>query len=190
MTIHIDSAIGWTWAVLALVWAVGLFSTKRTVRVQTPGSRLFQLALFALGFALLNGRWFRNGWLAVRIVPDLPGLALTGLALTIAGCVFAIWARITLGANWSGRATVKQNHELITRGPYSLARHPIYTGLTVALAGTALAGGEWRCMAGLAVILFGFMTKMAQEERLMMQAFPEAYPRYRQQVKALIPGVL
>jgi protein-S-isoprenylcysteine O-methyltransferase Ste14 len=55
--------------------------------------------------------------------------------------------------------------------------------------GTALAVGEWRCILGLIIIVLMFLVKMSQEERLMMETFPAAYPEYRQRVKALIPGV-
>ena len=190
MKIDAMTGIGWAWAALALVWFAGLATTKPTVRSQSAGTRLFQLLVFALGFALIGRNWFESGWPGIRIVPDLPWIAMTGLALTVAGCAFAIWARIALGGNWSGRATVKQDHELVTTGPYALARHPIYSGIALALAGTALAGGQWRHVLGLIVILFGMMAKMSQEERLMLQTFPEAYPQYRRRVKALVPGVL
>ena len=50
---------------------------------------------------------------------------------------FTVWARIVLGRNWSGIVTVKQDHELITAGPYRWVRHPIYTGLLIAFAGSA-----------------------------------------------------
>jgi protein-S-isoprenylcysteine O-methyltransferase Ste14 len=190
MAIEAMTGIGWAWAALALVWLAGMLSTKRSVRSQSAGTRIFQLVVFGLGFVLMSGRWFEPGSLAVRVVPNLSWIALTGLGLTIAGCAFAIWARIALGSNWSGRASVKQDHELITSGPYALARHPIYTGIALALLGTALAGGEWRHVLGLLSVLFGMLAKMSQEERLMMQTFPEAYRLYRQRVKALIPGVI
>jgi protein-S-isoprenylcysteine O-methyltransferase Ste14 len=190
MKLDAMSGIGWAWAALALVWLIGLASTKRTVRAQAAGTRLFQLLVFVLGFTLMSRNWFEYGWLGSRVAPDLPWIAVTGLALTVAGCTFAIWARIKLGGNWSGRATVKQDHELITTGPYALARHPIYTGIALALLGTAMAGGEWRHVLGFVIVLFGMMAKMSQEERLMMQTFPEAYPVYRRRVKALIPGVM
>ena len=85
---------------------------------------------------------------------------------------------------------MKEGHELIVIGPYSLARHPIYTGIMIAVLGTAFAIGQIRCLLGTLVILLALIVKMSQEERLMMQTFPEAYPRYRRRVKALIPGVL
>lgn len=189
MTLNVDSAIGTTWAVLALVWFVGLAFTKRTVRSQPAGARLFHLVLVLMGFALLGSHWFDSGWLSARIVPVSEGLRWTGVAATMAGCAFAIWARLTLGSNWSGRATVKADHELITWGPYSVARHPIYTGILLGGLGTSLVTCEWRCVLGIVLLALAFLVKMSQEERLMMQTFPVDYPAYRNRVKALVPGV-
>lgn len=187
--LNVSAAIEYTWTALALVWLVGLAFTKRTVRAQRPGTRLFHLALIALGFTLLSDRWLTQGWLGMRFIPGIRSIAVAGLALTIGGCGFAIWARLTLGGNWSGRATVKADHDLITTGPYAIARHPIYTGLLVAVVGTALADGEWHGVLAAVLILLALLVKMSQEERLMMQTFPAAYPAYRQRVKALIPGI-
>jgi protein-S-isoprenylcysteine O-methyltransferase Ste14 len=184
------SAIGYPWGVLGLIWLVGLAFTKRTVRRQPTGPRLFHLVLASAGFCLLGSNWFAGGWLATRFLPTSSELELAGLAVTIGGCAFAIWARLTLGRNWSSEATVKAGHELVTTGPYAFARHPIYTGLVAAAVGTAIAIGEVRSILGLVLIVLAFMVKMSQEENLMMQTFPEAYPLYRQRVKALIPGLL
>jgi protein-S-isoprenylcysteine O-methyltransferase Ste14 len=189
MNFNVESAINLTWATVAVVWIVGLAYTKRTLRSQSASARWFHIALGALGFSLLSHRWIRSGWLATRFVPDDGRIAMGGLILTMAGCAFAIWARVTLGGNWSGRATVKADHQLITNGPYALTRHPIYTGLLVAIAGTALAIGAWRGVLAVLVILLALLMKMSQEEKLMIQTFPMAYPAYRQRVKALIPGI-
>jgi protein-S-isoprenylcysteine O-methyltransferase len=189
MTFNVNTAIGCTWGALGLVWLIGLAFTKRTVRSQRSGARAFHMVLVLFGFALVGSRYFRQGWLGVRFLPDTPTWAVMGLVLTLVGCLFAIWARLTLGGNWSGRATVKANHELIVSGPYALARHPIYMGLLLAAAGTGLARGEWRCILGIVLIALAFAIKIGQEERLMLQTFPLAYPQYRQRVKALIPGI-
>jgi protein-S-isoprenylcysteine O-methyltransferase Ste14 len=125
----------------------------------------------------------------MRFLPMTQWIFFAGLTLEMAGAVFAVWARLALGGNWSGRPSLMAGHELITSGPYAVARHPIYTGLILAVAGTALAIGEWRCLLSVFVIFLAFLMKIDEEERLMMQAFPETYPGYRQRVKALIPGV-
>jgi protein-S-isoprenylcysteine O-methyltransferase Ste14 len=158
------------------------------------GARAFQLALAVLGTMLMASQSLNEGWMAFSFIPPIYEAHMAfdwiGLSLTVAGCLFACWARLALGGNWSGDVTVKANHELIVKGPYSLARHPIYTGLLAAAVGTTLVIGKWRSVVGLAVVVLMLMLKMSQEERLMTQQFPESYPDYRQRVKALIPGLL
>lgn len=184
---------GYCWIALGILWTVGLLFHKPAVRRQSVGTRLFHLGLAALGFSLLGSRWFQVGWLGMSFLPPLGPAQRTaeiiGAMLTVAGCLFAAWARIALGSNWSGAATVKNSHELITEGPYSLARHPIYTGLLTAVLGTGLVIGEWRSIIGVIVIFLALAAKISQEERLMLQEFPAAYRQYRQRVRALIPGL-
>jgi protein-S-isoprenylcysteine O-methyltransferase Ste14 len=189
MVINVSSAISYTWEAVAVVWLAAFPFAKRAVRSQSARGRVFHLLLVLVGFTLLGSHYLRQGWLGMRFRPDSAALAWMGVAITAAGCGFAIWARLALGANWSGRATVKANHELVASGPYSVARHPIYAGLLLACFGTALAEGEWRCILGLAFIIAGFIMKIGAEERMMIETFPRAYPQYRRRVKALIPGL-
>jgi len=192
MNFNLDSLslIGYIWEALGISWVAGMVFTKRTAQAQSVGSRLLHIVFVLTGAILLGAPQLQIGWLGEHFVPATSAVRMIALAITLAGCLFAAWARLILGANWSGRVTLKQSHELITAGPYSLARHPIYTGLLVASVGTALAIGEWKCIIGLPLIVLAFITKIRQEESLMMQAFPDTYPTYRKRVKALIPGVI
>jgi protein-S-isoprenylcysteine O-methyltransferase Ste14 len=79
---------------------------------------------------------------------------------------------------------------LIRSGPYAFVRHPIYTGLLLALAGTVIVVGRWRAVIALVVLLAGLIFKIGVEERFMTEQFGEAYARYRSQVAALIPFVV
>lgn len=178
-----------TWETLGILWLIGLGFTKRTVRTRAPGARLFYMLVALLAFLFLAGNKFDSGWFGAPFVPASPAGEWLGAAITLCGCVFAASARLTLGANWSGRPTVKVGHELIIRGPYALVRHPIYTGLLLAAAGTAIAIGKWSCLIGLLLLVIAFLLKISQEERLMLETFPHSYPGYRKRVRALIPGV-
>jgi protein-S-isoprenylcysteine O-methyltransferase Ste14 len=186
----LSSGIAITWLVLAIVWVTGALKGKRTLKSQTTASRSIQVALMIAGYILLANQRLEYGFLAVRFVPDAEWIRIAGLLVAIAGAAFAIWARIMLGRNWSGRITLKVDHELIERGPYALARHPIYTGLLTTIAATALLVGTLRGVCAFVLLLSAIGYKMIQEERLMEATFPDAYPAYRRHVKALIPWIL
>ena len=120
---------------------------------------------------------------------DSVALAAAGSALFAAGLGLAIWARIYLGRNWGMPMTRKDEPELVTSGPYRFVRHPIYSGILLALLGTALASDLYLLIV---VALMGayFIHAARVEERLMASAFPDAYASYRAQSKMLIPFVL
>ena len=186
---HAELGIRYCWTALGCVWIVGLFRLKPVKYSQPAGPRMFHLALASLGFGMLGSTAFSQRWFSEQMIPHTPAAASLGFAATLAGCALAAWARVVLGGNWSARATQKAGHELIVRGPYRMVRHPIYTGLLLASAGTAIVFGQARCLVGLGVILLALIVKMSQEERLMLHAFPREYATYRTRVKALVPGV-
>ena len=113
-----------------------------------------------------------------------------GAVLTLAGLLVTVWARVHLGRNWSGTITVKQDHELITSGPYRLVRRPIYSGLLLAFMGGALARGEWRGIVAVVLTFWAFWWKLRTEEQWMREQFGLAYEEYAHRVAALVPFVL
>jgi protein-S-isoprenylcysteine O-methyltransferase Ste14 len=128
--------------------------------------------------------------LGVRWLPQTLWSFWLGALLTLAGLLFAAWARVHIGSNWSGIVTIKQGHELITTGPYALVRHPIYTGLSAAFLGSAVALGESRGLLALVLVVGSFWMKLKFEERWMRRQFGRAYDEYAGRVRALIPFVL
>ncbi|MGO9240198.1 MAG: methyltransferase family protein [Bryobacteraceae bacterium] len=124
-----------------------------------------------------------------RFLPlAIPVLA-AGLALSITGLIFCIWARRHLGRNWSGNITIKVDHRLIRSGPYGRLRHPIYTGILTMYLGTAIVSGNYLALLGLAMALFAYARKLRLEEANLRTAFPADYESYRRATWALIPGL-
>jgi protein-S-isoprenylcysteine O-methyltransferase Ste14 len=176
------------WIAWVLYWLFMAFATKRTIeRGGFVGYRLVTLIFFAACVAigrLLDVSAQSQLWqatLALGVVSD---------CIVLAGAAFTVWARITLGRNWSAEVTFKQDHELIESGPYALARHPIYTGLIVMALGTAINYGRAVGFALLLALCGGLWWKARQEERVMSRHFPDAYAEYRTRVHAIIPFVL
>lgn len=176
------------WAAWLLYWLLMAFSTKRTVeRRGFFGYRLVALVCFAGTFAverLLQVSPQSHLWhtaLLLGIATDF---------VVFAGVAFSVWARVTLGRNWSAEVTFKEDHELIESGPYALARHPIYTGLLLMTLGTAINYGRAVGLALFVAVCGALWWKARREEQVMSQHFPDAYARYKARVRAVVPFVL
>jgi protein-S-isoprenylcysteine O-methyltransferase Ste14 len=183
-------AFGCAWGALVLVWAWGWRISKPTSHRPEGLNSMVPYLPVLIGVALLRMHVLPESWIKEPLWPHSLVLDAAGLAVTVLGAVFAIWSRVTLGRNWSSVPQVKEQHELVVQGPYRIVRHPIYTGLILAVAGTGLALDK-RIWLFMVVLIFAtYWLKIRVEERLMMETFPEEYPEYRRRVKALIPGIL
>jgi protein-S-isoprenylcysteine O-methyltransferase Ste14 len=181
-----------SWLAIFGYWIWSARRLKRTARFENPLKQLLLYWLPMIGaFYLLGpGERFGHGWLREQFVPHSTLVYSLGLALCVAGAALAIWARHLLGANWSGNVQVKEDHELITAGPYSRVRHPIYTGLLAMFAGSALMVGDIRGLVALAVMSVSFWLKLRAEEKWMLEQFGDRYRRYMQGTRALVPGLV
>jgi protein-S-isoprenylcysteine O-methyltransferase Ste14 len=188
MTIDVLRLINALWILAGVYWALTALRAKRVVRKEQYASRVLHIAVMCIAFDLLFGS-APSGLLGARYLPNDAWIAWTGFALAAAGLAFAVWARTMLGANWSGTVAIKSGHELVRTGPYAWVRHPIYSGLLLAILGTALALGEIRGPLAFLVALLGWGIKSILEERFLIDQFDADYVRYSSEVKRLIPFV-
>ncbi len=180
--------VGLAWIAFALVWLISAFGAKRN----------------------LSTSWWRSSWLRTIIVigvyflfrPQIEHLAVIGYVsfrnpvlgaigaiLTVIGIGIAIWARFYIGRNWGMPMTLKENRELVTDGPYSYIRHPIYAGIMLAIIGSALVVGPWLLAIFIIYFLF-FLFSATSEEKTLMKEFPDTYPAYKERTKMLVPFIL
>src|SRR5439155_4256533 len=178
------------WILFSVIWLSAAFWTKRSVYQESRWQRLrYVIPILVGGFLLAKGHRLSDP-LNLRVIPHVTALAWTGVVLCVAGLAFCIWARFTLGRNWSGVVTLKGGHELITNGPYALVRHPIYIGLLTMFVATVIVLGH---VAGIIAMPFVFVSlwiKLRHEEKLMLTKFPNEYAAYQRRVKRLIPFIL
>jgi len=177
------------WCLWLAYWTISARGNKAVVRRESLVSRLLHLGPLAIAALLLSARSLPGGWLCGRFVPQGQMTSLAGLLIVVIGLGFTVWARVHLGRNWSGTVTLKADHELVRSGPYSIVRHPIYTGLLLGFLGSAVALGEWRGLLATALVFAGFWRKLRLEERWMREVFGPQYERYQAEVPALIPGL-
>lgn len=116
-------------------------------------------------------------------------LAAVGAVLAWAGAAFTIWAKLTLGRWFSASFGVKQGHELVTRGPYAIVRHPMYAGLLVFGAGLGLAYDSALTLGVAALFSVPLVLHALIEEQLFARHFGDAWSAYRARVPMLVPGL-
>jgi protein-S-isoprenylcysteine O-methyltransferase Ste14 len=177
------------WALILVVWIASSFYTRKAVRHAKPILQVVATSLIALAFFLL----FQprpKGSLNLRLTDVPVTVAIVADAVLLGAVGFAIWARLTLGRNWSGAlASVGENHELVVVGPYRYVRHPIYAGFLVAMLATAVIIGTVASYLAVLVAALAFLMRIGMEEALMLSQFPDAYRAYRAKTAALIPGL-
>ena len=176
--------------IILVVWVVfWLYWLAASVGVKPGRSRWGRTVGIRLGIAvivvvLLHAKTFK----AQTNAGD-PWLAGIGLAVVLSGLAVAVWARLYLGRNWGTPMSEKVDPELVTTGPYGSVRHPIYSGIVLAMAGTAIAL-SWYWLIAVALLGASFVYSAIVEEQNMTRLFPDAYPAYRRRTKMLIPFLL
>jgi protein-S-isoprenylcysteine O-methyltransferase Ste14 len=180
----IDIIIGVGWIVFWAYWLVMAFTAKagRSRWTQFAGVRVGIILVILL---LIRPRFF-NGHGAATGNPWLLGI---GLAIFVLGLALAVWARVYLGRNWGMPMSQRADPDLVTTGPYGRIRHPIYTGIILGMAGTAIAVSTYWLIA-VAILGAFFLVSAVVEERAMAKLFPAAYPPYKRATKMLIPYVI
>jgi protein-S-isoprenylcysteine O-methyltransferase Ste14 len=175
------------WCILVAVWFLWSFAIKRTKRSETLRERVQHIVPLLLAFWLIFNAPKHLLWLNLRLLPDVPIARWTGLFITALGMAISIWARLTLGANWSGTVTLKDNHELIRAGLYSRIRHPIYTGILVGVVGTAIIQGELRGLLGFLILLLTLHLKAKREEGFLYQEFGPGFIEHQRRTGMFLP---
>jgi protein-S-isoprenylcysteine O-methyltransferase Ste14 len=181
---------GYLWITWWLLWIALAFGSKKTKQREGLVSRLtYILVAWLAMYAMLSTRSL-GAWARVEILPYQAWMGPLGIAITALGFALTLWARFTLGRNWSGNVTIKVDHELIRTGPYRIVRHPIYTGIIVALIGTAIARDQWRGVVAVVLLWASFTIKRLKEEQFMRKTFGEQYVDYSRTTGAIFPAVL
>lgn len=181
------------WIAFLLSWQViwtKTADTKITQRLEPAGSRILRVVALLIVIVLLLTTRIPLPWLYWQLWPLGIWPFWVGAAVTVAGLLFAVWARRHLGSNWSSSVTIKQGHELITTGPYALVRHPIYTGILTGFFGTAIALSQVRGVIAFVLVFLVFWAKLRIEEEWMRSQFGETYAAYARQTAALVPYLL
>jgi protein-S-isoprenylcysteine O-methyltransferase Ste14 len=183
------SIIGILWLVWIVYWVASAAGAKKSIR-----DTLWRRGVVIRLVLVVGLIWFlRSPGARQFVVRDGPFpanrlVSSAGVLLCALGLGFTVWARVHLGRNWGMPMTVREDPELVASGPYSLVRHPIYSGILAAMLGSSLVDGRFWPFVFIGCAAY-FIYSATTEEKLMTQQFPNRYTDYKKRTKMLIPFV-
>jgi len=136
-------------------------------------------SIAAISTALL----FYTAWKGAVIAVN--ALNVIGIAIALTGSFMWMWAAATLG-KYLTIETEPKSPKLITQGPFSIVRHPIYFAATIFFIGVAIISREPRTVILLIVIVLVEIEKARREETELAKRFPD-FEEYRRRVGFLFP---
>ncbi len=175
------------WVIFILYWLVSAFfvkqsATKYNWRVQV----IWRVMLMVLVIIFVKfDRADANSFFTF-LFQSFFSYELSGTVLSVLGLIIAIWARVSLGRNWSSYTTYKKEHELIITGPYRFLRHPIYSGMILMIVGAFLYYGKLIILVILAIAAIVIAWRIGREEKTMIKLFGKKYTDYMKRTKRLI----
>jgi protein-S-isoprenylcysteine O-methyltransferase Ste14 len=184
-----NSLIGICWLIFIGVWVA--YSLEAKKNIQANGRKRYSFvrlvmitSIIILVFTIKNFRGLAN----YHLLPVNNFMQTMGVLICAAGIAFAVWARMHIGKNWGMPMSLKEKPDLIMTGPYSFIRHPIYTGLLMAMFGSMVtAGFTWLIWLILFIPYFVYSAK--KEEKVLLVQFPQEYADYMKRTKMLIPFI-
>ena len=179
------------WLLFAVYWAASALGAKRSLGTSAWWKQgLLRGGIVVLALAAIH---FAGAGHALRAAQAYQArsvlLGAIGAVLVLLGIALAVFARVYLGRNWGMPMSRKADPELVTGGPYAHVRHPIYTGIIVAMLGSAV-GESFYWVLPLIFFTPYFIFSARREERLMCEQFPAQYPDYMRRTDMIVPFVL
>lgn len=177
----------WAWIAFGVYWLIAARRVKAAQTTESPAYRIFRLLLLIITFTLLFAKWTAVGFLGPHFLSQKQLVAYIGFAFALTGLGVAIWARVSLGQYWSDKIVLKVDHHLVRSGPYGRMRHPIYSGVLLGVAGSALVLDEWRGVVAFLLLLSNYMVKASREDKILEQAFPLDFAEHEKNAGFILP---
>ncbi len=191
---HMPAYVNWSLSALMIAWIftgvfflIGMLRANRISSREAGAARLLDALLLWGGYYLLMVPLVPWAALNRRFAPA--ALAPLAAGVAILGLILACFSRFFLGRYWSGTVALKQDHKLIQNGPYRFVRHPLYSGLILAVFGTACAFGVWHRLLGAGLLFACFLRRAFKEDRLMQSRFGAEFDAWRRRTGQIVPGI-
>lgn len=174
------------WIVWLLTWILAAGWSARTASHHDLGAESPSRVLTLAAVVMILASYWPLRQALLWTAPPMIGWAMAGLVVLGLGFTWA--ARLHLGPLWSSTSAPTEDHRIVDSGPYGVVRHPVFAGLLLAAAATAIERGRIEALAGALVLIAAVSLRAKLEERFLRRDLgDEAYAGYRRRVPMLIP---
>jgi len=160
---------------------------RKAIEREGWGMFAARVVAFFLLIALLVLYIIGSPWMRTLAIP-LPGwLRWAGFALGLASLALWTWTQAALGKEWSPQLQLREEHHLLTSGPYTRVRHPLYTAMFGVGIAFALVTANWFFALLAVAMIAGLVVRVPREEQMMIEEFGEEYKAYMQRTRRFFP---
>lgn len=160
---------------------------REAVKREGRGMFAIRVVMFFLLLGWLALYAINPTWMGVLSAPFPDWLRLAGFALGLASLGFWSWTQVALGKEWSPQLQLREEHHLVTTGPYTRIRHPLYTAMLGYGTSLALVTANWVFIVLAAAVIAGLFARIPKEEQMMIKEFGEEYKAYMQRTGRFFP---
>ncbi len=160
---------------------------QQAIRHEGVGLFISRVVMFFTLVAILVLYAIHHPWMEDLDFYLPPWLRWLGWVIGLLSIALIIWVQLELGRQFSPQLQLRQEHQLITSGPYSRVRHPLYTALFGFGLSLALVSANWFFVGFFVLSLVGLVLRVPKEEQMMLEQFGEQYRQYMQRTGRFIP---
>ena len=160
---------------------------REAVKREGRGMFAIRVVMFFLLLGWLALYAINPTWMGVLSAPFPDWLRWAGFALGLASLGFWSWTQVALGKEWSPQLQLREEHHLVTTGPYSRIRHPLYTAMLGYGTSLALVTANWVFIVLAVAVIAGSIARVPKEEQMMIEEFGEEYKAYMQRTGRFFP---
>lgn len=173
------------WGFITLLGTtIGWFRKEKNIRSNAGSKTSARLALFYSFFTIISAYQIIPphipNWWAYTVTP-------MGILIIVLGQGLGIWAAKTLGKNFTSSLQPIAEGTIVTKGPFSICRHPIMLSFLMTWIGTTIAIGSWPMLVGFGLISIIVMRRVAVEEVYLREVYGEIYLSYCGKVSVIVP---
>jgi protein-S-isoprenylcysteine O-methyltransferase Ste14 len=160
---------------------------REAVRREGRGMFAVRVVMFFLLLGWLTLYAINPTWMGVLSAPFPNWLRWVGFVFGLASLGFWSWAQIVLGKEWSPQLQLRDEHHLVTTGPYSRIRHPLYTAMLGYGTSLALVTANWVFIVLAVAVIAGLFVRVPKEEKMMIETFGDECTAYMQRTGRYFP---